>query len=260
MTTLETVGQFLEGLAPLRTAEEWDNVGLLVGDRQQPLRRIMTCLTITPTTAAEAIQREADLIVSHHPLPFRPLTQLTSDTTTGSLLLELIASRIAVYSLHTAFDSADAGINQQLALVLGLRQIGALVTTGDSIGAGRWGRLESPLRLADMIARIKQQLGIEHVQVVGDPERMIATLAIACGAADEFLAAARRLRCDAMLLGEARFHTCLEAEAAGMALILPGHYSSERFGLERLADLISRQFPELEVWASQQERDPIQWR
>jgi dinuclear metal center YbgI/SA1388 family protein len=258
MTTVETVGRFLEGLAPLGLAEGWDNVGLLVGDRTSAVRRVMTCLTITPISAAEAVQRGADLIVPHHPLPFRPLKQLTADSTVGRLLLDLIAARIAVFSLHTAFDSAADGINQRLANGLGLQEVAPLVTTEQG-GAGRWGRLAQPLRLADLVERVKQLLAIERLQVVGDREREIRTLAIGCGAADEFLDAACKLACDAMLLGEARFHTCLEAEATGTALILPGHFASERFAVEHLANLIGKQFPELEVWASRDERDPIQW-
>lgn len=259
MTTVATVGQYLEQLAPLRLAESWDNVGLLVGDRQAAVRRVMTCLTLTPASVAEAVAERADLVVPHHPLPFRALKQLTTDTTTGRLLLELVAARTAVYSLHTAFDSAEAGINQRLAEGLGLEQIAPLLPQENAPGAGRWGRLAVATRLDALVAQVKQLLRIERLQVVGAGERPVASLAIACGAADEFLEAARQRQCDALLLGEARFHTCLEAEAAGMALVLPGHFASERFAAEALADLLAQQFPELEVWASRQDRDPIRW-
>ena len=85
------------------------------------------------------------------------------------------------------------------------------------------------------------------------------TVAVACGAAGELLGAAREAGCDAMLLGETRFHTFLEAEAADMCLLLPGHFASERFGLECLAETIGEKFPELEVWPSREEHDPIGW-
>src|SRR6185295_17432474 len=109
--------------APAALAAEWDNVGLLVGDRAQKVERIMTCLTITPAAASEAIREQADLIVSHHPLPFKPLKRLTADQPTGRILLDLIRAGISIYSPHTAFDSAAAGINQQLAEALGLKNI-----------------------------------------------------------------------------------------------------------------------------------------
>ena len=99
-------------------AEEWDNVGLLVGDPDQQVKRVMTCLTITPASAEEALERQAEMIITHHPLPFRPLKRLTTAQTASRLLLQLIEGKIAVHSPHTAFDSAAAGINQQAYLVI----------------------------------------------------------------------------------------------------------------------------------------------
>jgi dinuclear metal center YbgI/SA1388 family protein len=259
MPTVSALADFLESYAPLRLAEDWDNVGLLVGNGNASVRRVMTCLTITPTTAAEAIRQRADLIVSHHPIPFRPLRRLTADTTAGRLLLDLISARIAVCSLHTAFDSADGGINQRLAEGLGLREIVPLIAHEEGSGSGRYGWLDGAVTLSDLGTVVMELLSIDRLQAVGKPDKPIRSVAIACGAADEFLAAARDRGADAMLLGEARFHTCLEAEASNIALILPGHFASERFALEHLAGVISLQFPDLEVWASRDERDPIQW-
>jgi putative NIF3 family GTP cyclohydrolase 1 type 2 len=87
----------------------------------------------------------------------------------------------------------------------------------------------------------------------------VQSVAVACGAAGELLEPARQAGCECMVLGEARFHTCLEAEAAGIGLLLPGHFASERFAMERLAEVLAAQFPGLEVWASRDERDPLQW-
>ncbi|HMO85408.1 MAG TPA: Nif3-like dinuclear metal center hexameric protein, partial [Lacipirellulaceae bacterium] len=86
MPTVGQVAQVLEQLAPLALAESWDNVGLLVGEAQWPADRVMTCLTVTPTTVAEAVERAAQLIITHHPLPFRPVASLTGATTVGRLL------------------------------------------------------------------------------------------------------------------------------------------------------------------------------
>ena len=94
MPTIAAIAEFLEHFAPARLAAEWDNVGLLVGDRAAEARRIMTCLTVTPDSVAEAVAEQADLIVTHHPLPFRPLRRLTSDTPEGRSLLSLIAALI----------------------------------------------------------------------------------------------------------------------------------------------------------------------
>ena len=90
MLTVQDISNFLETFAPVALAEEWDNVGLLVGDPDQEVTRVMTCLTITPTTAREALERQAEMIITHHPLPFRPLKRLTTAQTASRLLLQLI--------------------------------------------------------------------------------------------------------------------------------------------------------------------------
>jgi len=259
MWTVQAITEFLDQFAPQRLAEAWDNVGLLVGDRGGSVRRVMTCLTITPASAAEAIEAGAELIVTHHPLPFHPLKRLTADTPAGRVLLDLIAARIAIYSPHTAFDSAAQGINQRLAEGLGLRGIRPLVPDEEGCGSGRWGRLGRRLALGRLIERVKEFLSIDRLQFVGHLDQPVRTVAVACGSAGQFLDAAKKLGCDAMLVGETRFHTCLDAEAAGVALVMPGHFASERFAVECLAGLLAGQFTELEVWASRRERDPIGW-
>lgn len=266
MLALPSIIEFLETFAPSDLAEEWDNVGLLIGNADAEIRRVMTCLTITPPVVAEAIRGEVDLIVTHHPLPFRPLNRLTTETSAGRMILELAAHRIAVYSPHTSFDSAANGINQRLAEGLELRGIAPIVAARSAdesaaalIGAGRYGTYPTPRPLADVVERAKQLLSIDGLHLVGDPLRPIAKLAVACGSAGEFLEPARQLGCDALLTGETRFHTCLEAEAADVALILVGHYPSERFALEYLADVLAAEFQTLECWPSRDERDPLIW-
>jgi dinuclear metal center YbgI/SA1388 family protein len=259
MPTVQAITDFLDQFAPQRLAEDWDNVGLLVGDRSRQVGRLMACLTITPATAAEAVRAKADLIVAHHPFPFRPIKRLTTDTPTGRMLLDLIAGRIAIYSPHTAFDSAAEGINQRLARGLELQGVEPLLPDEGGEGAGRWGRLGRRLPLAQLIERVKEFLSLQRVQYVGELDGLVRSVAVACGSAAELIQPALELGCEAMLVGEARFHACLEAEASGLALVIPGHFASERFAVECLAGVLAEQFPKLEVWASREERDPIGW-
>lgn len=259
MLPLGSILRYLGELAPLRLAEDWDNVGLLVGEPNRPVQRLMTCLTITPATVAEALGESVDLVVSHHPMPFRPLGRLTTETTPGRLLLDLAAARIAVYSPHTAWDSAADGINQQLARGLGLRGIAPLLPAAEGQGTGRWGWLEQPLTLDQLAGRVRQLLRLDGLHVVGPADQTIRTVAVGCGAAGELLELARKAGCDVMVTGETNFHTCLEAEACDVGLILAGHFASERLGVEHLAQLLAAQFPALEVWPSRSERDPLRW-
>jgi dinuclear metal center YbgI/SA1388 family protein len=264
MPTVGDVAAFLEVFAPPALAEDWDNVGLLLGDRAAPARRIMTCLTITPESAAEAVDEHVDLIVAHHPLPFRALKRITTDAHEGRLLWKLIGAGTSVYSPHTAFDSAVEGINQRLAAGVGLVDIEVLLpkaepVAGRMLGAGRRGRLAKSVSLAEFAQHVKSFLAIDHLQVVGAAQRSVEHVAVGCGSAGEFLEAAQAAGCDLLLTGETRFHTSLEAESRGMGLILAGHFATERFAVERLAEVLAPQFSDAQIWASRRERDPLQW-
>lgn len=366
MISLAAVIDHLEHFAPLSLAADWDNVGLLLGDRQASVSRLMTCLTLTPACAAEAIDRKADLVVTHHPILFKAVKQLTADTSEGRMLLQLTRAGVAVYSPHTALDNCSGGINDVLADVLGLTRIGPLragtsakqvklvvfVPDNDlaavsdamfSAGAGRIGeysecsfrlagkgtfkgseasnpkvgqrgrreetsewRLEvvcPERRLADIVAAMRKAHSYEEpafdlypltpapapfgegrvgmlptprplgdvgrdlraalrcgpVQMVGDASRLVERVAIVCGAGGELMREALRVKADVFLTGEMRFHDYLAAQDRGLALLLPGHYASERIGVERLAERLKTRWPDLDVWASTHEADPVIW-
>lgn len=255
---------FLREFAPPFLSESWDNTGLLIGSEDRELSRIVTCLTLTPDVAQEAIKQKAGLVVTHHPILFRAVKQITDANSEGRMLLELIQAGVAVYSPHTSYDSARSGINQQLAESLGLSSVRPLrpseTLEGDEeIGSGRFGDLAEPMSLASFVDLTKEVLGITNTQFVGDPDRSIERVGTACGAAAEFMQDAANEGCDVLLTGEARFHACLEARTLDIALILPGHYATERPAMEKLALVLSERFPELDVIASQVETDPIQW-
>ena len=275
--------EFMGIICPLELAEDWDNVGLLLGDRNKQVKRVMTCLTITRETVAEAVRQKADCIVSHHPFPFHPEKKWTTDTSGGRILLTLLADGITVYSPHTGHDSALFGINRQLAEMLELVDIIPLypgtvratpemlagldeTTRNDldddletELGSGRTGRLAQPLPLIELVHQVKELLAVPRLQWVGTEEQQIQTVAIGCGAADEFIGQAVRQNADLLLVGEARFHSYLEARANGLALILPGHFATERFAMKTLAKRIKNRFPELDVWCASSETDPVQF-
>ncbi len=181
---LDVVLQRLAIIAPLRLAESWDNVGLLVGDRRRLVSRVMTCLTVTPEVVAEARDCGVNLLITHHPLPFKPLSKITSDTYSGKMLLDLIAGDIAVYSAHTAFDSAAEGINAMWADWLGLKHIQPLeprtTETDLDVGSGRYGRLPAPIALARLAHEIADYVGASHFRLVeSTPDPPVLKVAIA---------------------------------------------------------------------------------
>ena len=287
---LQKLIEFLERVFPLELAEEWDNVGLLVGDRRREIKKVLACLTVDSQVVDEAIEFGADCIVSHHPFPFKESKKWTADSPNGRLFLKLVAANIAVYSPHTAHDSAFFGVNRELAEGLELTNIrslypGKLVASRDMLdgldaadaqnlakelekrggkdesapllGTGRIGRLPKTKTFAELVAQVKEMLQVERLLVVGDDAKKISTVAVGCGAADEFVEQAAKEGAEVLLLGEARFHACLEARERNLCLILAGHYSTERFSMCFLADRLSRKFPELIARASERESDPL---
>jgi dinuclear metal center YbgI/SA1388 family protein len=259
--SLDRICQALSRVAPLKLAESWDNVGLLVGDRAQSISKVMTCLTVTPTVAEEAIQADAGLVVTHHPIPFRPLGRITCDTTTGQILWRLIGAGVGVYSAHTAFDSAADGINQTWAEALKLTSIEPIndPTPENELGSGRRGVLPNSMTAREVIRRCSKMVSTSaSPRGVGPLDRVVRQVGFACGSGGSFLTKAHGCGCELLITGEATFHDCLQAESFSMAMGLLGHYHSERFAMERLAEQLQREFPELSVWPSANEADPIQ--
>ena len=259
MPTLAVVTSALEELAPLRLAAEWDAVGLLVGSRRGQITRVLFCLSLTRAVAREAIEGGFDLVVTHHPLPFRPVARITDESPTGSVLLDLASAGIAVWSSHTAWDSAAGGINDQLAEACGLTAVAPL--TRDALapraGFGRTGIAPLGLSVAALAGDLAARLDARCVQVVGESAEAVGRVGIVCGSGADGIPAALAAGCDTFLTGELRLHDALHLAAVGMNGVVLGHHASERFSMPvmaaRLADLV----PGLECLASGHDADPF---
>lgn len=131
MTTVQQVITLMEQLAPRSYAESWDNVGLMVGDRNAIVTGVLTTLDVTEDAISYAIEHDCNLIVSHHPLIFKGLKQLSCDTAQGRMINQLIQHNIAVYSAHTNLDIAPGGLNDMLANQLGLIDLKGFVKTSE---------------------------------------------------------------------------------------------------------------------------------
>lgn len=261
MLTIQWIQDFLDRLAPPQLAAEWDNVGLLVGDPHQTVLKVMTCLTLTPETVAEAVEAQVNLVVTHHPLPFHPLKQITTTSLPGGMLWRLAAAGVAVYSPHTAFDSCRQGINQQIAERLGLVDIqplekSPLVADG---GVGRRGVFPRALAPKEIVEVIRGGFPGRQPIALSSREGTYRSVGIVCGAGGSLLPLAAAAEVDVLLTGEASFHNVLEARARGILLIQVGHFESERFAVEWLAEELGKQFGGLEVWAASSEVSPLTW-
>ena len=259
MMSLATVTAALEHLAPLRLAAEWDSVGLLVGSRRERIGRVLTCLTLSAAVVDEAIGGDFDLIVTHHPLPFRPVARLTDATPTGGLLLDLARAGVAVWSSHTAWDSAAGGINDQLAAAAGLSAVAPLIP--DSVatlaGFGRMGLAPPGLSVVEFARQLAAHLGAPGTHLAGATDREVGRVGIVCGSGAEGIPIARQAGCDTFVTGELKLHDALHAANLGMQAVVLGHHASERFSMPVLADRLAALVPGLECRASDAERDPL---
>jgi dinuclear metal center YbgI/SA1388 family protein len=177
------------------------------------------------------------------------------------MLWQLIRQNIAVYSAHTAYDSSARGVNQQLAEMFGLEAIQPLIPApaDPAVGTGRCGLLPSTVTLHEFAGQVKRLLKAPQLHYAGRGDQPVQKVAVACGAAGQFAAAAARQGCDVFVTGEARFHGSLEAETLGIGLIVAGHYQTERPAVEQLATQLAAIFPGLSTSASSADLDPLHW-
>lgn len=262
------IQKFLHWVAPEHLAESWDNTGLLLGDSGADVKKVMTCLTLTEDVAVEAIGNNADLVITHHPLPFKPLKKISTESQPGKILWNLARSGISVLCPHTCFDGGPKGINWQILEALGLQEIrpihdvpaGELESSDEaSVGKGRIGQAANPLEIKEIYDRLQDLVGPGPVKFVESGKRKFQRIAVGCGSAGELLVDVAKQGGKLLILGETNFHTCLQAKQLGVSLLLIGHYRSERFALEVLADELGEQFPNIECWASQVESDPVEF-
>lgn len=246
----------LETLAPLALQEDYDNSGLQVGTPDQEVTGVLICLDITEEVVAEAVRKGCGLIVSHHPLIFRPLKSITDATYQQRCVLEAVRHGIAIYSAHTSLDNAEDGVNHRIASLIGLRDLEWLEEKGAG-GSGVVGDLPVPEDAAAFLARLKATFGIKclmHTALPGAPVRRVAL----CGGAGSFLMdAARAKGADCFITGEISYHHFFEA--GGLLLVAMGHYQSEQFTKDLLRDFLAERFPGLRLELTETDTNPIQY-
>jgi dinuclear metal center YbgI/SA1388 family protein len=259
MPALAQVIAALERIAPLRLAATWDAVGLLVSPARADITRVMTCLTLTPEVAAEAARERIDLVVTHHPLPFRPVGRITTDTGPGRTLLTLLQAGCGVWSSHTAWDSAAGGINDQLAELLAITHVAPIEPDAELplTGFGRMGATAAGCTLGDLARRAAAGLGVPAVQLVGDPAAFAGRVGIVCGSGGDALETVQRGGCTTLFTGELKLHQALEARAAGLAVVAVGHHASEHFSMRVLARRLTEGVPGLACVGSGADTDPL---
>ncbi|MCS6710729.1 Nif3-like dinuclear metal center hexameric protein [Brachybacterium sp. EF45031] len=249
--TLAQVRTLLEETYPLHWAEDWDRVGLIVGEADAPVRRI--ALAVDPTLAVARAAADDDLLITHHPLLLRGVHALPTDTGKGAVVTSLIRSGTALWCGHTNADRALTGTGVALADALGLTGREPLEpprqTEDGLFGAGVIGVLEAPLSVRELARRLAAAVPatVQGVRFTGDPDRQVQRVVACPGAGDSFLEAATRAGADVIVTSDLRHHPALEhIEAAADPAAVPAlldlpHYASESLWLVPLRELLLAQ-------------------
>ncbi|MDD6214927.1 MAG: Nif3-like dinuclear metal center hexameric protein [Firmicutes bacterium] len=220
---LSEIINIIESVFPTNLAYEWDNVGLLVGDRSRDIKKVFLTLDVTEKTAKEAIDAGADMILSHHPILFGGTKRITADNVAGRTLLLLIENRIAVYAAHTNCDVAEHGINANLAAMFSLSEIEPL----EENGLGRVGILPSEMKFSDFCNLCKRLIDTPFVRVCGDTDIKVKKVAIGSGACADSVPFAIKKDADVMITADIKYHKALEISESGITVIDAGHFPTE---------------------------------
>ncbi len=366
---IKDIAERIEKIVPLELAQDWDNVGLLIGDAQKNVKKILLTIDITGEVVSEAKKLKTDLIISYHPVIWDGLKKITT-AGLSSVVYDLIRSGISVFSLHTALDAAIGGVNDGLAEIVGIENAepigdyvkapagdnyklvvfvpldsaakvsnsifaagagaignytncgfgvegtgtflplkGARPTIGkkgklekapeirfetivpaekldgcvaamkkthpyetpafdvfkiynteSKFGLGRMGKLARPMRIEQIIKRIKKYTGAQAVGMVGREKRVIRTAAVCAGSCGAIINSVIAARADLYLTGELKHHQALAAQEAGMTCICLSHTVSERFILKKFAKQLQKQIKSIAITISKKDADPFRWK
>lgn len=256
--TVSQIYDRMDEKAPFRYQMGFDNAGFLVGRRSGQVECVLVALDITKAVAEEAVELGAQLIISHHPVIWDGVKQLTDDTPGGDLLLFLAEHGIAAICAHTNLDAVAEGVNDVLAHQLGLTDIGQLCQDGvdeqgRAYGIGRVGTV--PAQSVDAFAAwVKQRLDAACVRVV-DSGKQVQKVAVGGGSCGSMLSDALNAGCDTFVTADVKYDVFLEAKAQGINLLDAGHYPTENVVCPVVAEWLKESFPDLKVQISQRHRE-----
>lgn len=232
----------LEELVPIEMAESWDNVGLMVGKGDNPVKRILLALDITEEVVRQAIEKKCEMIITHHPLIFKGLKSITDSEWQQELILTLIENKIAVYSAHTNLDSVSSGVNDVLAKKLKLDDTEVL---DDVSNIGRIGYYPQT-SLKEFAVFVKEALRADYV-VTADARKSVHKVAVCGGAGSDFIKLALSKGADTLVTGDLKYHEAQQGVFSGLNIIDAGHQCTELPILEHLADRLSLKFTQRDM-------------
>lgn len=244
---LKKILEWLEELSPVTYAEEWDNVGLLVGDDEQEIKRIVIALDTSDSVIKQAVELQADLVLTHHPMIFKPVKQINNHSMIGRRILALASNRIAYYAMHTNFD-IKGGMAELAAEKLELTETVPLdVTTvidGQPEGIGRIGLLKEAVEVRLLAEKVKEQFGLKNVTVYGDITKKVRKVAVCPGSGKSEIENALKQKADILITGDIGHHEGIDAVDMGLVIMDATHYGLEHIFIEFMAGYLREKLKE----------------
>lgn len=236
--TVTCLYEILEKNAPRALSADWDNDGFAcLPDPAREVKRVLIALDATEAVIELAVKEKYDLLLTHHPLLFRGVKELTPDKCVPRKLLKLAMGGVAALSLHTRLDAAEGGVNDVLAALLGLCDVRPFAPEGEP-PCGRIGKLADPVDVATFSRTVCEILGAPAVNAIG--KGTVQTIAVLGGEGGDFADAARAAGADLFLAGRIGYHRMLDAAEDGLCVMEAGHFYTERPVLDRLAELVKK--------------------
>lgn len=258
MIRVKDIAGAIEEFAPRSLQESYDNAGLQVGDPEMAVHGVLVCLDVTEEIIREASERDCNLIVSHHPLLFSGLKQITGKTVTQRIVVQAIRNDIAIYAAHTNLDSAREGVSYEIAHMLGVRDLRVLEPRQDdaSTGLGVVGTVRAIPKL-EFLRKVKETFSVASLRYSDPNSRLVIRKVAVCGGAGaSLIKEAFEAGADAYVTGDVKYH---DFTTWGSELVLAdiGHYESELCAEKILGRIIRDEFPELNIAFSEKETNPV---
>lgn len=245
----------LEELAPLSFAEEWDNVGMLVGSKEKEIESIYIALDATDEVIQDAIQKKADVLLTHHPLMLKPIKRITNDDFIGRRMIDLIQHDMMYYAMHTNFDVSVMG--NLAADILRLSDQEVLEKTNENYGIGKVGFLPKEMELQELCQYVKDAFSLDVVKVYGSKESKLKKVSIVPGSGKSYIKDTIMTQADVMITGDINHHDGIDAIAQGLVIIDAGHYGIESIFIDYMKQFIMDRFDQIKVY-TEERKNPFQ--
>ncbi|MDR2888254.1 MAG: Nif3-like dinuclear metal center hexameric protein [Lachnospiraceae bacterium] len=238
----------LEQLFPPALAETYDNVGLLAGRPDKEIKRIYLAVDPTDAVVDDALLKQADLLLTHHPLIFRPMKRIVTDDFIGRRVYTLIRNDICYYALHTNYDTVEMA--DAAAMMLDLQERRVLKPAAHpetQEGIGRIGRLPQRMTLRECAQLVKERFDLPTVRIYGDQDQTVEWAAISPGSGRSVLQAAVSSPANLLITGDIDHHDGLDCMAQGLPLIDAGHLGLEKIFVPNMREFFRRELPEMKL-------------